>query len=231
MGKGLGVLLLAVLLAGCAGRQLEGETWINSIEPQYQDADPQTPWVWEPGPDRWIYQGEADEAPVLEAGKWEYESEAIRLHFRASQDLNQRLGRSHTLAIKLLQMSGQEELDSYRSSSFRLSDLMRADASELDASFLRESRLTLAPGEEQSVVLNRVKNARYLVILAGYYKMSDEASVQVLPLPAVTHRNPPKKPWWRFWQRSDPPPNQPGWLKVWVELGANELGTVNARAL
>jgi len=128
-------------------------------------------------------------------------------------------------------MSGQEALDSYRSSSFRLSDLMRAEASELDASFLRERRLTLAPGEEHSVVLNRVKNARFLVILAGYYKMSDEASVQVLPLPAVTHRNPPKKPWWRFWQRSDPPPSQPGWLKVWVELGANELGTVNARAL
>ncbi|WP_114416876.1 type VI secretion system lipoprotein TssJ [Marinospirillum perlucidum] len=231
MGKGLGVLLLALLLVGCASRQPEGETWINSIAASYQESDNQTPWVWEPGPDRWIYQGQAEQPPSLSAGQLEYEAESLLLRFHAAAGLNERQGRPHTLAVKILQVSDIGELDSYRSSSFRLSDLMRADANQLNASFLRERRLTFSPGESRTLVLNRVKDARYLVILAGYYQMSDEASVEVLPIPAVTHRNPPSKPWWRFWQRSDPLPDQPAWLKVWVNLGENRIGTVNARAL
>lgn len=228
----LGLLLFAfLLLAGCASQQQE-TPWAGHIAPDYEDSNSDTPWVWQDGANFWLYQG-SQPAPAsrLDSGEGDFEAAGLVLRLEATAELNQRMGRPHTLVVKLLQVDDLAVMDNYRNSSFRLADLMKADATELNSNFVRENRVTLAPGQSRTLRINRVKDARHLVILAGYYQMHQDTSVRELPIPTVANRNPPRGPWWRFWRRYDDAPEQPARLQIWVEVGEEQINHVRARAL
>lgn len=225
------LLLSLLLLAGCAGQQQE-EPWAGHIAPDYEDSDQATPWVWQDGANLWVYQGSRPTPPSrLGSGDGDFEGAGLVLRLKATEELNLSMGRPHTLVVKLLQVDDLAAMDNYRGSSFRLADLMKADATELDSNFVRENRITLSPGQSRTLRINRVKDARHLVILAGYYQMHQDTSLSEIPIPAVANRNPPRGPWWRFWRRYDPAPDQPARLQVWVEFGEEQINHVRARAL
>ncbi|WP_027849242.1 type VI secretion system lipoprotein TssJ [Marinospirillum minutulum] len=230
-------LFIALLLGGCAGKPVD--EWTGYIEPEYQASDSLSNWEWVTARQQWEYEGKEWTPPHLPVGAASYEPKSIALHLKASNQLNTQAGEARTLVLKLIQMSSPAELDNYRSSSFRLADLMAADSTQLSGDFLRESSVILAPGETKSLALDRVKGASYLVVLAGYFQMTDDASVRLVSIPAVTGRTVSyvnkKRWWWPFaWRPFKGPVTSPAGdaarLKIWLEIGEERIDSLRARA-
>lgn len=230
-------LLATLLLSGCAGKPVD--KWKSQIEPEYKQLDEQAKWEWQPSNSQWQYQSVEWMPPHLPAESALYEPKSIVIHLKADPKLNAQLGEARTLMLKFIQMSSPTELDNYQFSSFRLTDLMSADSKQLAAAFLRENSIILAPSETKVLVLDRVKGAAYLAILAGYFQMTEDASVRLLPIPAVTGRNIPyankKRWWWPFAWRpfKDPsvsPAGEAARLNIWLEIGEERINSLRARA-
>ena len=230
-------LLTALLLSGCAGKPVD--EWTGHIEPEYGKSDKLAQWEWIPTLSQWKYQGVEWIPPHLPAGSTLYEPRSIAFYIKASNQLNAQSGEARTLLVKFIQMNNPAELDNYRTSSFRLADLMAADTTQLAGDFLRESRVILAPGETKRLVFDRVKGTSHLAILAGYFQMTDDASVRLLALPGVTGRIVPyenkKRWWWPFAWRpfkgsAISPPGEAARLKVWLEIGEERIDNLRARA-
>lgn len=187
-------------------------------------------WEWRGG--QWHYQLEG-RAPT-EAASYAYEEAALKVHFSADPSLNLFHGRPHALSIKLLQLSDPGVLNHYRGSSFRLADLLALDATERHEEVVSETRLVLLPGEQRTLTLNRVKDARHLVLLTGYYGIQDATSLRRLEIPAVNERNPPpledkSRWWWPFGSQQPPAPDQEvARLKIWIELGEDRIERLRA---
>lgn len=230
-------LLATLLLSGCAGKPVD--KWKSQIEPEYKQLDEQAKWEWQPSNSQWQYQSVEWMPPHLPAESALYEPKSIVIHLKADPKLNAQLGEARTLMLKFIQMSSPTELDNYQFSSFRLTDLMSADSKQLAAAFLRENSIILAPSETKVLVLDRVKGAAYLAILAGYFQMTEDASVRLLPIPAVTGRSIPyankKRWWWPFAWRpfKDPsvsPAGEAARLNIWLEIGEERINSLRARA-
>lgn len=228
----LPLLLVILLLAGCASAPVDD--WSGHVEPDYPSADPDAKWEWQPARGQWRYLDRERLPPRLPPGSGLYESRALALHLAPSERLNSQSGEARTLVLKIIQMDDPTLLDDYRASAFRLADLMAADTPQLSASFLRENRVILHPGQSRSLTLDRVKGASHLVLLAGYFQMADDTSVRVLPLPGVTGRQVPyqyrKRWWWPFGKDTQPPSGEAARLKIWLELGEEGIETLRARA-
>ncbi|NLW04340.1 MAG: type VI secretion system lipoprotein TssJ [Pseudomonadaceae bacterium] len=226
-----------LLLSGCAGKPVD--EWTGHIEPEYKKLDKQAKWEWQPASNQWQYQDVEWIPPHLPAGSTLYEPRSIAIHLKADPKLNAQLGEPRTLLLKFIQMSNPAELDNYRHSSFRLADLMAADSKQLAPDFLREGRVILSPDETKVLVFDRVKGAAYLAIFAGYFQMTNDASVRVLPIPAVTGRTlayENKKRWWwpfarqPFKDSAVSPAGEAARLKVWLEIGEERISSLRARA-
>lgn len=226
-----------LLISGCAGKPVD--KWNNTIDAEYKVVDKQAKWEWQRSNSQWLYQSVEWTPPHLAAGSALYESKSIVISIKADPKLNAQFGEAHTLMLKFIQMSSPTELDNYQFSSFRLADLMAADSKQLAADFLRENSIILSPSETKVLVLDRVKGAAYLTILAGYFQMTEDASVRLLPIPAITGRTIPyenkQRWWWPFaWRPFKGPVVSPAGeaarLNIWLELGEERINSLRARA-
>ena len=196
---------------------------------EYPDTFVGQAWEWQAG--QWRYQLEG--LLPRQARDYPHEEDAVVIHFQAGEYLNLYRGRPHAVSIKLLQLSDPGVLDHYRGSSFRLADLLALQAAELHQEVLSESRLVLLPGERRTLTFNRVKDARHLAILAGYYGMQDATSLRRLTIPAVNERDPPppekSRWWWPFGSQQPPvPEHEVARLKIWIELGEDRIEQLRA---
>jgi len=230
-------LLAALLLGGCAGKPVD--EWTGYIEPEYKKSDNLANWEWMIAQDQWKYLGKEWTPPHLPPGAGGYEPRSIAVYVKASDQLNIQAGEARTLVLKFIQMSNPAELDNYRSSSFRLADLMTADSTQISGDFLREDRVILAPGETKRLAFDRVKGTSYLAVLAGYFQMTDDTSVRLVSIPAVTGRTVAyknrKRWWWPFaWRPFKGPVTSPAGeaarLKIWLEIGGERIDSLRARA-
>lgn len=232
-----------LFLAGCTVCPPSKDNWSANIEAR-PDAQPEASeanaddesvtagiWQWQDGPDTWRYS--LREQPKAPAGQWVYEARSVVLQVTTPQQLNLYMGQSHTLTLKVIQLSNPGIISELRQSPFGLSDLMAAKGKELSPSIVREDRLALEPGVTKTLVLDREQGVRYIALVAGYFEMESKKSVRIIPIPSVEARILPcydPKPW----PFGDPPPpkpdDMPARLKLWLDMAPRQIDTLQVQA-
>jgi len=154
----------------------------------------------------------------VEEEKWTYEVRAVNMVLRASSDVNSVSGRPHSIAVGLFQMSDPN--------TFRGLSVTREGAVELlqkgkiDETIVDFQLLTMRPGEQKKVSISRAETAKYIGVIAGYFKLNPKTDVRIFPIPvrAIPRGVVEKTLAWASIV-SDEAKAVPGKLNVIVDLG------------
>ncbi len=112
---------------------------------------------------------------------WSYEKEAIRLSFRADRDLNLHDGLRHALSLCVYQLKDPNAFNQLASDRNGLYVLLGCET--FDPSVTSFRRITVQPGQELDVTLDRGQASRYVAIAAGYYGLEREKITRLFEIP------------------------------------------------
>jgi len=118
---------------------------------------------------------------VIEEQEWVYEIRAINLVARASSDLNSVRGRPHSLALGIFQMNDPNTFRGLSVSQTGAVELLQKG--QIDESIVNFQQITIRPGEQKKVSINRAQTAKYIGVIAGYFKLNPKTDVQIFPIP------------------------------------------------
>lgn len=116
-----------------------------------------------------------------------YEKDAVTLHFISDAQLNLFDGKSHTLSVCVYQLKDPNGFNQYsgdRSGLYKLLDCKLFDQGTASA-----KRLTIYPGEDTTLVLDRAEKAKYVAVAAGYYNMEKEGVTRLFKIPVVEEKS------------------------------------------
>lgn len=113
--------------------------------------------------------------------QWVYEIRAINLVARASTDLNTVRGRPHSLALGIFQMNDPNTFRGLSVSQEGAVELLQKG--QIDDSIVNFQLINLRPGEQKKVSINRAQTAKYIGVIAGYFKLNPKTDVQIFPIP------------------------------------------------
>ena len=118
---------------------------------------------------------------IIEEEEWVYEIRAINLVARASTDLNSVRGRPHSLALGIFQMNDPNTFRGLSVSQTGAVELLQKG--QIDESIVNFEQITMRPGEQKKVSINRAQTAKYIGVIAGYFKLNPKTDVQIFPIP------------------------------------------------
>lgn len=118
---------------------------------------------------------------VIEEEEWVYEIRAINLVARASADLNSVRGRPHSLALGIFQMNDPNTFRGLSVTQTGAVELLQKG--QIDESIVNFEQITIRPGEQKKVAINRAQTAKYIGVIAGYFKLNPKTDVQIFPIP------------------------------------------------
>lgn len=113
--------------------------------------------------------------------EWSFEKEAIRLSFQADRDLNLYDGLRHALSLCLYQLKDPNAFNQLASDRNGLYVLLGCET--FDPSVTSFRRITVQPGQELNVTLDRGQASRYVGIAAGYYGLEREKVTRLIDIP------------------------------------------------
>ncbi len=117
----------------------------------------------------------------------DYAQSAIRLHFKASRDLNVFRGQAHALVLCVYQLSNPEVFQDKLQEPNGPNRLLACD--HFDASVTARKRVIVQPARAEDVILDRVQGTRYVGIIAGYYERGSNDFYKVVPIPTKLKRS------------------------------------------
>jgi len=216
----LGLALCQLMVQGCANKP---PVWNGSIEdePPLTIDDPNNTgnqWVWLDQTSDWFYRdGDAVKPDYM---NWDYDGKAIAMRFVAPQQLNLHSGKPHTLFLKVFQLSDLKVFNDIRKSQAGIREMLTS--ADIDATFLASEEYVVAPGEMLKVSLDRLKDTRFIAIVAGYYQLDPDDVVRVFQIPAVASRT--EGDWMTRLNpfAADQPP-EAARIKAWVDLGVTKV--------
>ncbi len=117
---------------------------------------------------------------------YRYESDAIRIYFRGDPRLNLYQGSPHTLVVCTYQLNHPNAFNQLADDRDGLSKLL--DCSNFDGSVAYTKRIVVQPGQDVKENLDRAEGARYVGLVAGYFKLHKEGIVRLyrIPVGAIT---------------------------------------------
>lgn len=118
---------------------------------------------------------------VIEEEEWVYEIRAINLVARASADLNSVRGRPHSLALGVFQMNDPNTFRGLSVSQTGAVELLQKG--QIDESIVNFQQINIRPGEQKKVSISRAQTAKYIGVIAGYFKLNPKTDVQIFPIP------------------------------------------------
>ncbi|MCP4075381.1 MAG: type VI secretion system lipoprotein TssJ [Gammaproteobacteria bacterium] len=118
---------------------------------------------------------------LIEEDEWVYEIRAINLVARASSDLNSVRGRPHSLALGIFQMNDPNTFRGLSVSQTGAVELLQKG--QIDESIVNFQQITIRPGEQKKVSINRAQTAKYIGVIAGYFKLNPKTDVHIFPIP------------------------------------------------
>jgi len=119
-------------------------------------------------------KSEAPDAPLP------FKKDGIRLDVKAGPDLNTYNEQSHTLVMVVFQLEDPNKFNQLLQDPNGVAKLF--DPAGFEGGALGRKQLVVQPGEESKVYLDRAKGARYLGLVAGYYRTDSKTSGRLLPL-------------------------------------------------
>ncbi len=120
--------------------------------------------------------------------QWDFEQDAIHLRYDASPDLNQYGGSSHSLMLLVFQLTDAADFTNYTQTPdgilrlLQYHDLDRRKSIDLKNKADLQ-RFFINPGSSDVLHIDRVKDARWIGVVAGYFDIVPEQSTQVIRIP------------------------------------------------
>lgn len=112
-----------------------------------------------------------------------FKKDGIRIDVKAAPDLNTYNDQAHTLVVVVFQLEDPNKFNQILQDKDGVGKLF--DPASLEGSALGRKQLVVQPGDETKVYLDRAKGARYLGLVAGYYKNDSKNSGRLLPLKLI----------------------------------------------
>ena len=97
-----------------------------------------------------------------------YRKNALVIDIKAENNLNTYNGQSHTVLLGLFELSDPNIFSQMLEQQGSVSKLLGMDAFGGDV--VSRRKLIIQPGEHKQLLMDRVEGARYLGVVAGYYK-------------------------------------------------------------
>jgi type VI secretion system VasD/TssJ family lipoprotein len=113
-----------------------------------------------------------------------YKQDAIQLSLKADSLLNLYDNAPHTLSVCFYQLKDPNVFKLKSKHEDGLYELM--ECSLFDASVTNFERVTVQPGKDQSLTVDRAEGSNYLAMVAGYYGMEENRIVRFLEIPVET---------------------------------------------
>ena len=117
----------------------------------------------------------------VEEEEWTYEVRAVNLVLRASSDVNSVSGRPHSIAVGLFQMNDPNSFSGLAVTREGAVELLQKG--KIDETIVDFQLLTMRPGEQKKVSISRAETAKYIGVIAGYFKLNPKTDVRVFPIP------------------------------------------------
>lgn len=147
--------------------------------------------------------------------QWAYAPGALTLAVTSDADLNLVDGARHALSLCVYQLTA---LDQFRQLSMTPDGLTKLNECEnFDKAVVGVQRIIVQPARDQEVVMDRMENARFIGLAAGYYNPIPAQSARVFEIPVDV--NAEGSLWWKKNLY------QPGKLTLSIKLGAEGLMT------
>jgi len=124
--------------------------------------------------------------PVAPPSEWRYEKKAIHLDLKAATQLNLYEGTPHTLLICVYQLTDPNAFNQLAEDRDGLYQLL--ECSRFDATVASAKRLIVHPGQDMTLALDRGEGAKYVAIVAGYYRLEKEGTVRLYDIPWVVEK-------------------------------------------
>ena len=121
--------------------------------------------------------------------EYTYQREAVTWTLRADPQLNLYQGSPHTLVACTYQLRDPNAFNQLVDEKDGLPKLL--ECGRFDASVAYAKRLVVQPGQEMRDSLDRAEGARYISVVAGYYKLQKWNAVRLYQIP-VNKKNLPQ---------------------------------------
>lgn len=144
--------------------------------------------------------------------EWKYEKEAIHLQLKSDSHLNLYQGSPSALLVCVYQLGDPNAFNQLKEEKEGLAKLL--ECSRFDPSVASSKRLTIQPGQDFKLSLDRAEGARYVGVVCGYYELQKERVVRLLPVPVLEET----KGW-----LSKTRTVKPGLLTIGLYLGPQEI--------
>jgi type VI secretion system VasD/TssJ family lipoprotein len=120
------------------------------------------------------------QAPSLHVD-WAYEKDAIRLVFKGDRSLNFYKGVQHALSLCIYQLKDPNAFNQLAGDPNGISVLLGCET--FDPAVTSFRRVTVQPGQDLSVSLDRAQGTRYVGLAAGFYRMERERVARLMEIP------------------------------------------------
>jgi type VI secretion system VasD/TssJ family lipoprotein len=118
--------------------------------------------------------------------QWEYEKDAIKLNIKADPKLNLRGNKGHKLAICVYQLRDPSQFNQLKGNEQGLFKLL--ECTNFDSSSIACSRFFVDPGKNLVKALDRAEGAKYVAVVAGYYKLDKDKVTALAEIKQVSKR-------------------------------------------
>jgi len=113
--------------------------------------------------------------------EWAYEVRAINLVLKSTADVNTVSGRPHSIAVGLFQMNDPNTFSGLSVTREGAVELLQKG--KIDDSIVDFQLLTIRPGEQKKISVSRAQTAKYIGVVAGYFKLNPKTDVKIFPIP------------------------------------------------
>lgn len=115
-----------------------------------------------------------------------FDPQGIRIQYTADKLLNVFENEPHTLILAVYQLDNINVFNDLIKNRDGLEKLLQIQ--RFDASAVGMDKIIVQPGQEKTVVLNRVENAKWIGIVAGYYNLEISQVTRLFNIPVITEK-------------------------------------------
>jgi type VI secretion system VasD/TssJ family lipoprotein len=145
--------------------------------------------------------------------KWEYEKDAIALHFKSDKQLNYKDKKAHALVVCVYQLTSPNAFEQLAGSRDGLYKLLECQVFD-PASVAVSKQVVASPGKNVEMKLDRAEGAKYVALVAGYYTIDRAKITRLYRIPEVSERS------GFLWLKKR---YKPGQLDINLILGSRQL--------
>jgi len=146
-------------------------------------------------------------------GNWAYAPKALELTFTSDPFLNEYDGAAHALNICVYQLANPAAFQELAASAQGLGKLL--ECANFDPSVVGAQRVTVQPGRNEVLRLDRNENARYVAVACGYYDRDQGRTTRLYEIPLNASSS-----GWLWWKETS---YEPGNLAKKILLGKNGI--------